>query len=320
MAVPRPDLTSDLVSRPRTRRELQHAGVSSRELAGPLWTRVRPGVHLWLPADRLDATTRIEAVIAWMPAGAALGGWAALRWAGLAALDGRTGPDACRDVPVPVCLGPVGRVRPASGLDLDRSTILDVDLTTCRGVPMTTPARSCLDVARRHGPEEGLVATDAALRAGLVTRPELDDALSRLVRIKAVPAARLVAALADPGAESPTESRLRYVWVVQAGLPVPLVNRVVLDSNGAFLGRADLLDEEAAMVGEYDGEEHRPLVRQTADSVRQEGFEAANLLVTRATSIDLWPQRRRLVQRLRERHALGLARDRSRDSWHLQLP
>ncbi len=316
----RQDLSADFLAHPRTRAELRDVGLTWREIAGPLWRTVAPGVHLWLPDDRLDAVTRIEAAIAWMPNGAALGGWAALRWVGLDVQDGRTGPGACRDLPIPVCLGPVGRVRRPAGIVLDRSTILDVDRTECRGVGVTTPARSCLDVARRHGPEEGLVATDAALRAGLVTRAELDDALSRLIRIKAVPAARLVAALADPGAESAPESRLRYVWVVEAGLPAPLVNRVVLDGNGIVLGRADLLDETAAMVGEYDGEEHRQLDRHTADNVREESLEATNLLVTRATSIDLWPQRRRLIQRLTQRHAQGMSRDRSRDTWTLGAP
>jgi hypothetical protein len=316
----RPDLPAEFVAMARTTRDLRVAGVSAREIAGPLWTPVHRGVHLWMPGDRVDTMTRIQAVVAWQPAGAALGGWAALRWAGLSALDGRTGPGASKDLPIAVCLGPVGRVRRSPGVDLDRSTILDTDLTECGGVTITTPARSCLDVARRCGAEEGLVVTDAALRAGLVTRDELEDAVSRLVRIKAVPAARLVASLADPGAESPTESRLRYVWVVQAGLPVPLVNPVVLDSRGEFLGRADLLDDEAGVVGEYDGEEHRALARHTADNVREEGFENANLQVARATAIDLWPQRRRLIQRLVERHALGLARDRSRDRWVLRRP
>ncbi len=315
-----PELPAELVSRPRTRRELQDAGVGWREIAGPLWTPVRPGVHLWLPDGRLEARARIEAAVAWMPEGAALGGWAALHWAGLDVLDGRTGPAGSRDLAVPVCLGPVGRVRPSPGLELDRSTVLDADLAQCRGVAVTTPARSCVDVARRCGPEEGLVATDAALRAGLVTRDELDDALSRLVRIKAVPAARLVVALADPGAESAPESRLRYVWVVLAGLPRPLVNAVVLDRDGTFLGRADLLDEVAALAGEYDGEVHRELDRHTADNVREEGLEATNLLVTRATALDLWPHRRRLVQRLAQRHAQGLARDRSRDRWLVARP
>jgi hypothetical protein len=272
---------------------------------------------VWLAGPRLEPRTRLEAVVTAMPAGAALGGWASLCWLGLEALDGRTGPAAASDLPVSVCTGPVGKMRRRSGIDIDRSTILDVDLVEHGGVLVTRPARSVLDVARRLGPEEGLVAADAALRSGMITRLDLDDALSRLVRIKRVPQARLVAALADPRAESPTESRLRYVWVVEAGLPAPLVNPTIADPEGTVLGRADLLDEDAGLVGEYDGADHRQLQRHTADNVREEGFEDLNLTVARATAIDLWPQRRALVQRLRRRRATALARDRRRDRWQV---
>ena len=211
----RPELPAELVAAPRSTRELLAAGVTADELAGRLWTPAGRGVHLWLPAGRVDALTRIEAAVASMPAGAALGGWAALRWAGVDQLDGRTGPGAQTDLPITVCTGPVGRMRRRPGLDIDRSTILDVDLVECRGVLVTRPARSALDVARRLGVEEGLVAADAALRAGVTTGCDLDDAVSRLVRIKAVPQARLVAGLASPRAESSTESRLRFVWVAK---------------------------------------------------------------------------------------------------------
>lgn len=314
---PRPQLPAELVAAPRSTCELRAAGVSAEDLAGPLWTPALRGVHVWLAATRLDPATRIEAVVAAMPAGAALGGWASLCWLGLEALDGRTGPGASTDLPVTVCTGPVGRMRQRAGIDIDRSTILDVDLVEHRGVLVTRPARSVVDVARRLGPEEGLVAADAALRSGLLTRLDVDDALSRLVRIKRVPQARLVAALADPRAESPTESRLRYAWVVEAGLPIPLVNAVIAGPDGVVIGRADLLDDEAGLVGEYDGADHRELTRHTSDNAREEGFEELNLTVARATAIDLWPRRRALVQRLRARRATGLARDRRRDRWQV---
>jgi hypothetical protein len=313
----RTDLTAELVAAPRSTQELLAAGVTAGELAGPLWTPAGRGVHLWLPAERIDPLTRIEAVVAAVPADVALGGWAALRWLGVDDLDGRTGSDARIEMPITVCTGPVGRMRRRPGLRIDRSTILDVDLVECRGVLVTRPARSALDVARQHGVEEGLIAADATLRAGLAAEQDLDDAISRLVRIKAVPQARLVAAMASPRAESPTESRLRYVWVVEAGLPPPLVNAVIADPDGMVVGRSDLLDDEAGLAGEYDGAEHRELRRHTADNAREEGLEDLNLTVARATSIDLWPRRHALVQRLVRRRAIGLARDRRRDRWQV---
>jgi hypothetical protein len=273
-------------------------------------------VFAWSPsAAPLDPIVRIQAVSAAMPAGAALGGWAALRWLGVARLDGRTGPGADLELPVQVCLGPVGRMRRQRGIVLDRSTILDADLAERDGVLVTSAARSCLDVARRLGVEEGLVATDAALQAGATTSTELSESVARLAGIRGVPQARLVVTLADGGAESAPESRLRYVWIVEAGLPSPLVNPDVLTLSGFFVARTDLLDPDAGMVGEYDGAAHRELDRHTADNVREEDIEDLGLQVVRATSIDLWPERRRLVRRLQTTHARVLTRDRSRDHW-----
>jgi hypothetical protein len=278
------------------------------------------GHHLWLPDDVTDPLVRIRAATSMMPSGAALGGWAALRWLGLEALDGRTGAGAATLIPVTICIGPVGRMRRQDGLDLDRSTLLPVDLVEHQGVPVTRAERSCLDIMRRKGPEDGLVAADAAVRAGLTSEPELATALDRLIGMRGVPSARLAVSLVDGGAESGPESRLRYVWVVEAGLPRPLVNRNVLTCDGRFVARTDLLDPESGTVGEYDGAHHRELAQHTSDNAREEELEALNLEVTRATALDLWVHRPRLVQRLQAAHRRGRARDRARDAWSLGRP
>jgi hypothetical protein len=291
---PRPPLPQELLAHPRRSAAWQASGVGRQELRGPLWTPVLRGLHAWLPPDVTDPATRIEAVISLMPTGAALGGWAALRWLGVTALDGRTGAGGSRLVPITVCVGPVGRVRKRAGLDVDRSTLLRVDTTVHRGGRVTTPERSCLDVMRRFGAEEGLVP--------------------------GVPQARLAVPFVDGAAESGPESRLRYVWVVEAGLPGSLVNPTVVTLDGAFVGRTDLLDPEAGTVAEYDGGHHRDLTRHTADNVREEDLEHLNLTVTRSTALDLWPHRPRLVLGLRTAHRDGCRRDRSRDAWGIRLP
>ena len=313
----RPDLPADLLARPRRAAEWKASGVGG-ELAGRLWTPVQRGVHAWLPDDVTEPTTRILAVAALMPTGAALGGWAALRWLGVTALDGRTGPGAATLQPVTVCTGPVARMRKRAGIDVDRSTLLRVDLTEHLGVRVTTAVRSCLDVMRRWGVEEGLVAADAAVRAGLTCTDRLAAGLTRLIGLPGVPRARLAVSLVDGRAESPPESRLRYLWVVEAGLPVPLVNPSVVDRQGSFVARTDLLDPQSGMVGEYDGAHHRELARRTADNVREEDLERLNLTVARATALDLWAHRDRLVARLRETHRRSSQRDRTRDAWGLR--
>jgi hypothetical protein len=282
---------------------------------------------LFVPSPRLldeallasgDTDVRVAAVRRLVPLEVPLGGWAALRWLGVDALDGRTGPAGATLLPITVCTGPVGRLRARRGLVVDRSTLMDVDVVEHNGVLVTTAERSCLDVMRGFGAEEGLVAADATVRAGLTTPERLAATLTRMSGLKGVPQARVAVSLVDGRAESGPESRLRYVWVVEAGLPVPLVNPVVLDLAGRFVARADLVDPEAGTVGEYDGSQHRELAQHTADNVREEDLEGLNLEVTRSTSLDLWPHRRRLVTRLRVAHRRGTQRDHGKDSWILR--
>lgn len=46
---------------------------------------------------------------------------------------------------------------------------------------------------------------------------------------------------------------MRLVYVLDAGLPDPLVNHPVLDAAGHFLGTPDLLDPQSGHAVEYDG-------------------------------------------------------------------
>ena len=229
-----------------------------------------------------DTRVRLDAARRLVPCDVPLGGWAALAWLGVTALDGRTGPGAATLLPITVCTGPVGRLRTRPGLAVDRSTLMAVDLVEHDGALVTTAERSCLDVMRFLGAEEGLVAADATVRAG-TRRP--GSALPRRwpgwSGLKGVPQARIAVPLVDGRAESGPESRLRYVWVVEAGLPVPLVNPIVVDRDGRFVARADLLDPEAAPSASTTAAHHRDLQQHTADNVREEDLEGLNLEVTR---------------------------------------
>ena len=266
-----------------------------------------------------DIRVRLAAARRLVPCDVPFGGWAALAWLGVTALDGRTGPGGATLLPIPVCTGPAGRMRPLPGLAIDRSTLVAADIVEHNGALATTAERSCLDVMRFFGAEEGLVAADATVRAGLTTREHLVEALTRMVGLKGVPQARIAVPLVDGRAESGPESRLRYVWVVEAGMPVPLVNPIVVDQDGRFVARTDLLDPEAATVGEYDGAHHRDLKQHTADNVREEDLEGLNLEVTRSTALDLWPDRPWLVARLTAARGRGMGRDRSKDAWSFRL-
>ena len=84
-------------------------------------------------------------------------------------------------------------------------------------------------------------------------------------------------------------------YVGEAQLPRPEVNVPIFDLDGYLLGIGDLLDPEAGMVTEFDGQDHRLRRRHRADNLREEKLEAANLVVCRVDSLDLayaashWP-------------------------------
>jgi len=310
-----PDPPTEVTTRPRRARDLVAAGVTKDQVAGPRWTRIVRGVHGYR-ADPADPLTRIRAVAELMPKGAAIGGWAALFLHGVRDLDGRAGAGGARLLPVAVCIGPPGRMASRNGIVVDRSRLAEEDVTEVDGIRVTTAPRACVDIACWHGVEKGLVAGDAAVRFGAVRAREVRAYVATRRPVRGIPWARTAAALIDGHAESCPESRLRYVWVVEAGLPVPLVNPDIIDLDDGFLvGRSDLLGLDAGMVGEYDGDGHRTLAQHTADNDREEGFERLGLTVVRATAVDLWPRRARLVVRLQAGWRDGLTRDPSRDRW-----
>lgn len=291
-------------------------GLPRHELLSPRWRHLGRGVRAWHALDPLDPGLRVAAVLLAVPPYAVLGGWASLWWQGVGTLDGLTGPAARTGQPVLVHVGPTGHLRPRPGVVVDRSRLAEQDVVEVRGLRVTSATRAVVEVMCRDGVEEGIVAGDAACAAGLTSAEHLAAYVADHPRLRGVPRARRAAPLVSPWSRSVPESRFRYVWVVEAGLPVPLVNATVVDADlGWFAGEVDLLDHEAGMVGEYDGSHHRELAAHTADNAREEGLEALGLIVVRATSLDLWPGRRRLIHRLLARHADGLTRDRSRDRW-----
>lgn len=267
--------------------------------------------------DPSDPFVRMTAALAGRPE-AVLGGWASLRAQGVERMDGRTGPAGSERAPVLLHVGPAGRTRPAPLLDVDRGRLQPDDVREVGRLLVTTADHACVAIACRYGAEEGLVAADAAVRAGLTSQAELRERIASTRRVPGLPSARLMADLVDGRSRSTTESRFRFIWVMEARLPTPQVNPLVLTDDGGVLAAVDLLDLEAALVGEYDGGHHRDLRQHSDDNEREEALERLNLTVVRATAVHLWPRRRHLVSRLLAGWRDGMGRDRSKDRWAWQ--
>ncbi len=93
--------------------------------------------------------------------------------------------------------------------------------------------------------------------------------------------------LAHELSRSPNETRMRLVWMLDAGLPAPLVNQPVWDLHGRMLGIADLFDPVAGVVGEYDGADHRLARRQARDVAREERLRRHGLEYFKVTGPDI---------------------------------
>ena len=118
-------------------------------------------------------------------------------------------------------------------------------------------------------------------------------------------------------------------YVLDLGLPTPLVNRPVFDRLGHFFGVPDLLDEEAGLALEYDGVRwrssrtpngHRDVDQHRDDNVREELLERTGLIVVRADQVDVARLRQRLARRVLSARAHGLRGDRTQDGWTIEEP
>ena len=142
-----------------------------------------------------------------------------------------------------------------------------------------------MDVAAHLPPGALLALTDQMLARGFPA-DEFPRILDRSRGRRGVARARSVLPCADALAGSPMESVLRWL-LHEAGLPRPLLQYVVRDSTGGWLGQVDLAWPEHRVVVEFDGEVHRERHVFVKDLRRQNGIVLAGWQMLRFTSADV---------------------------------
>ncbi|QVT78592.1 hypothetical protein ENKNEFLB_00970 [Nocardioides aquaticus] len=263
------------------------AGPTRGQAAGPGWRRTSRG--LFVPSSVSDELPeqRIAEQAARLPPGGAVTGWAACRLWGGSFFDGLA-PDGRTRLPVPLDLGPVARLRPGAGALVVRTRLGPEQVT--RGPARRTRRDRAVVDAMRLAPDlvEAVVAADMAMAAAISSPVRLARELLARPGLPGLRQVRAALRLASEHSRSPAETRLRLLAVGRAGLPAAvLVNCAVRDPAGRLLGVADLLDQEAGLVVEYDGAEHRGDRRSSRDAVKDEDLRDAGLEVTRVTGRDL---------------------------------
>jgi hypothetical protein len=281
-------------------------GPTRGQAAGPRWRRTSHGLYVPVEVDRTMPEQRILEQAVRLPTEGAVTGWAACRLHGANFFDGML-PDGRTEVPVPLVVGPTRRLRVDAHVTISHDRMDPDDRAIRYGIPCTTVRRALFDAMRvAVDLREAVVAMDMMAAAELTSVRRMRDYCTSHARWNGVPQVRAALDLASDDSRSPNETRMRLVWVLDAELPVPAVNRPVYDLDGRLLGIPDLLDVAAGVVGEYDGEEHRRARRHARDVAREDRLRRHGLEVFRVTGPDL-PQRGLLVERM---HAA-----RSRAKW-----
>jgi hypothetical protein len=144
--------------------------------------------------------------------------------------------------------------RPQPGIVI-RSERIDWDEITMIGeLPVATPARTALDLARHLRRDSAVRHLDALAAATGVTNDDVRSLVDRYGGWRGMKRARVALDLMDGGAQSPKETWLRLL-VIDAGYPRPATQVHVTDGfDNAFV---DMGWEETRIALDYDGRQHQ---------------------------------------------------------------
>lgn len=249
--------------------------LSRGQLRSSAWRRLFPDVYACasLPVDhRLRARAAARLLL---PGAVLSGRSAAVLWG----VD-LAGPDD--DVECIVALA--CRAGTARGVRVTRRALPTDDVVTRGGVPVTTPLRTALDLARIRPLEDAVVALDQFLRSRRLTLADLRLAAARLTG-PGCRSVRAAVAAADGLAQSPQETRLR-LRLHASRLPRPVAQYEVRDAGG-FVACVDFAWPEARVAVEYDGWWHGERQNVPRDRRRLNRLTAAGWTVIFVTADDV---------------------------------
>ncbi|GAA4608022.1 hypothetical protein GCM10023195_31030 [Actinoallomurus liliacearum] len=294
-----------------SRRQALAAGYGTRairdRLAAGSWLARRRGVYvtraLWDASDVIDrhAIDVAAAILSFRRPDAVASHRSAARIHGIETL--KPPPDV------------VTLTRPAEapgrgkhrGIRVERATLPRDHLRSERGIPLTTPARTVVDLARTLPFREGVVVADSALFLRRTGREALIRVVEDCARWPGIERARAVVDFAHPRARSPLESITRVMFAEQ-GLPPPEVGVLVGEDDEIFT-EVDFLWPDRRTIAETDG-----LVKYTSperlrtEKLKQERLEELGFTVVRLTWRQITERPEESAARVRRAFARGAAR------------
>lgn len=246
-------------------------GPTRRQAAGTRYRQTSTGLYVPAEVDETVVEQRILEQASRIRSGGAVTGWAALRWRGATFFDG-TADRGGTQLPVPLVVGR-SKLRPDPRIVISEAQIAPTERTKVAGIWCTTVQRALFDAMRSAGDvRTATVHMDMAAAAALISVALMSRYVAQRPAWTGVELVRAALLLATDHSRSPQETRMRLVWVLDAGLHFPLCNLPVFSLSGELLGYPDILDVEAGVIGEYDGEDHKDGQRHRKDVARELAF------------------------------------------------
>jgi very-short-patch-repair endonuclease len=248
--------------------------LTANDLRGPAWQRLFPDVYVDAAAVPTHALRARAAASVLLPHAVVSGGSAAVLWG----LDDLVAAEA----PVELTVPPGTARCTVPGVAVSRRRLPREAVRPLRGVRVTAPETTGLELAARLPLTEGVVVLDRFVAARTTTLRTLRLDAAELTG-RGCRRARQACALADGLAGSPQETRLRLLLHASA-LPDPVAQFVVRRET-TFLARVDFAWPAHRVALEYEGAWHT--TRVAADRRRIEALQAAGWRVLFVTAADL---------------------------------
>jgi uncharacterized protein DUF559 len=173
----------------------------------------------------------------------------------------------------------LGRAR-RPAIRLRTSALPRRHVTIREGIPVTTVARTVIDIARTTAFRAGVVTADSALYTRQTSVAQLSAVMWDCDRWPGIKRARQVVAFSDPRAESAFESIARVAFR-DGGLPPPML-QVWIGGTEHMIGRVDFLWSDQWTIAEADGaakyadpDRARKQIRRDTE-LRRAGYEVVH--------------------------------------------
>ncbi|WP_418005281.1 hypothetical protein ACNO8X_10815 [Mycobacterium sp. PDNC021] len=171
------------------------------------------------------------------------------------------------DARQPAELNQASRTRPP-GILIRSDKLADDEICQVRGINVTTPARTVFDLGRRKGQVLAVIWVDALLQATELKIPEVQSLADRHAGVRGLRQLDRVLDLADYGAESPQETRLRLLFT-EHGMR-PSHTQIEVFDGRYLVGRIDMGWPEWKVGVQYDGIQHWQDPRQRTRDIDQD--------------------------------------------------